>query len=243
MLQRLHRSLVVGVSAFVGVAAVAISLWSPTADQVRTADENGDGRPDIWRTYDRHGQLLRVSVDTNFDGRSDIQEYYEHGALVRRELDRDFNDQVDLIQEFDPASHAQVRAEVDVDSDGTADLLVLFRGGQPVSWRYGHAAANPVAIVVAALVETTSHRSVNDRLVPLQDPFRADLSLRATHFLRLDDGESAGLSSSGGLPGSRTDVIRAMASAVMPDVTVCDPASATLVQHSPRGPPSSSRLA
>src|ERR1700681_477964 len=131
MTRRLHQSLLVSVCAIACAAVAATWLWSPAA-HVRSADRNGDGRPDIWRTYSRQGQLSYVAIDTNFDGRADVQEYYEHGALVRRESDRDFNDRVDLVQEFDPTTQEHVRSVVDVDSDGTADLLVLFQDGQPV---------------------------------------------------------------------------------------------------------------
>jgi hypothetical protein len=219
-----------------------MSLWSPAA-RVRTADQNGDGRPDVWRTYNRQGQLSEVAVDTNFDGRADVQEYYERGALVRRESDRDFNDRVDLVQEFDPTTREQVRSVVDVDFDGTADLLVLFRGGEPVFSKW----ARPVAPVVdtgfAALKAETSRRTANDQLTPLQDPFRTDLSVRAVHVL-VGAGDSVGLSTSGGLPASCRDVVGPLASSsTIPGSSVSRPASATLVPYSPRGPPASSRLA
>src|ERR1700729_2648150 len=126
-----HRLRVVSLWALVAGAAAAVSLWPP-AGYIRTEDHNGDGRPDVWRAYDRNGQLFEVAVDTNFDGRSDVHEYYERGTLVRRESDRDFNDRVDLIEEFDPATREQLRSLEDVDDDGIADLLVLFQGGQPV---------------------------------------------------------------------------------------------------------------
>ena len=116
-----------------------MSLWS-RAGHVRTADQNGDGRLDIWRTYDRHGRLTQVAIDTNFDGRADVQEYYERGALVRRESDRDFNDRIDLVQEFDPTTRERARSVIDVDFDGSADLLVLFQSGQPVFSKWAHLA-------------------------------------------------------------------------------------------------------
>ena len=49
MSQRLHRSLVVTVCAIACAAVTVMSLWS-RAGHVRTADQNGDGRLDIWRT-------------------------------------------------------------------------------------------------------------------------------------------------------------------------------------------------
>src|ERR1700730_5796243 len=92
------RPLVGTLWAVACAAAVAASL-RPPAGAVRTEDQNGDGRPDVWRVYDRQGQLSEMAVDTNFDGRSDVHEYYEHSELVRRESDRDFNGRVDLVQE------------------------------------------------------------------------------------------------------------------------------------------------
>src|SRR4051812_13950053 len=50
--------------------------WRPGGD-VLTEDQNHDGRPDVWRAYDHQGRLARIALDTNFDGRSDVQEFYE----------------------------------------------------------------------------------------------------------------------------------------------------------------------
>src|SRR5882672_4543223 len=106
MQQRRRRSLMVSLCAVACSVAAAVSLWLPSG-ALRTQDKNGDGRPDV-------------------------HEYYQRGALVRRESDRNFNDRVDLVQEFDPATREHTRSVVDVDFDGRADLLVLFRDGQPV---------------------------------------------------------------------------------------------------------------
>src|SRR6266404_6134581 len=109
-----HRSLVAGLCALACAVGAATFLW-PAGRDVRTGDENRDGRPDIWRVYDRDGQLSQVDVDANFDGRADVREYYEHGALVRRESDRNFNDRIDLIQQFDSGTHELARTIEDVD--------------------------------------------------------------------------------------------------------------------------------
>ena len=50
---------------------------------VRTDDKNRDGRPDVWRVYDRQGQLATMTVDTNFDGRSDVHEYFAGSFVVK----------------------------------------------------------------------------------------------------------------------------------------------------------------
>ena len=126
-----HRgALTVVLPALLCIAAF-VSVWAPL-DRTRTEDLNRDGKPDVWRTYTPDGRIATVAVDTNFDGRSDVEEFYEDGALIRRESDRDFNDQVDLVQEFDQATQKIVRSVADVNSDGVADLLVLFQDGRPV---------------------------------------------------------------------------------------------------------------
>src|SRR5579864_2573753 len=101
----------------VACATVAVVTMWPTDRQVRTADRNADGRPDVWRHYDNRGRLVEVAVDSNFDGRSDVEEYYDDGALVRRESDRNFDDRVDLVEEFDALTHEQIRSVVDLDYD------------------------------------------------------------------------------------------------------------------------------
>ena len=231
MPRRLHRLLGVSVCA----AATAASLWSPVAD-ICSADLNGDGRPDSWRRYDRQGQLSEVAVDTNFDGRADVQEYYERGALVRRESDRDFNDLVDLVQEFDPATSESTRSVADVNFDGVADLLVLFRDGQPVFSKWAPS-DEPAVARTSVLKADTSSRTANDQLAPFQDPFSTDLSVRAVRVLA-SAGDSVGLSSSGGLPASRPDGNSPLAfSSAISGQDVSRPATISIVPYPPRGPP------
>src|SRR5262245_7414303 len=45
----------------------------PSFERLETQDLNHDGRPDVWRYFDGEGALLRQSLDTNFDGRSDVE--------------------------------------------------------------------------------------------------------------------------------------------------------------------------
>src|SRR5262249_7786775 len=98
----------------------ALSLARPTG-RVATQDRNGDGQPDIWQRYDDHGQLSEVDVDSNFDGKADVEEFYARGALVRRESDRNFNGRIDLVEEFDATTEERTRSLVDIDDDGIAD--------------------------------------------------------------------------------------------------------------------------
>jgi hypothetical protein len=242
MMRRLHRALVFSVCV-IACAAVAATCLPIPATYVHSADQNGDGRPDIWRTYNRHGQLAQVAVDTNFDGRADVREFYEGDALVRRESDRDFNDRVDLTQDFDPTTRQLVRSVADVDFDGIADLLVLFRDGQPVYSKWVTPAAPVVVVAGTVRRAAAAYRASNDQLAPLVDPFRTDRSVRAVHILE-GAGDYVGLSTSGGLPASCCDVAGAFpASSAIPGSEVFRPASTAIVPSPPRGPPASSSLA
>ena len=235
MLQRSHRLLRVSLCAVVCAAAAAMSLGLRVGD-LRTQDRNGDGRPDTWRQYDRQGRLSEVTVDTNFDGRPDVREYYQRGALVRRESDRNFNDRVDLVQEFDPATRQHTRSVVDVDFDGTADLLVLFRDGQPVFSKWAQRATAVATGAVAALYADATPRATAG-LASLDDPFSDDLSVSATHGAAPSDGY-VGLSTSGGLPASVNDGVSPLApSSFVAVARASHASSAAVVPYAPRGPP------
>lgn len=206
----------------------AVEGWT-IAHEVRTADQNGDGRPDVWRHFDAHGQITQVDVDSNFDGKPDIEEYYQRGTLVRRESDRNFNGQADLIEEFDAATHGQTRSVIDVNFDGTADLLVLFRDGHPVFVkRPERAAATPDRV----------ERSVDSgAFVPLFDPFESETAVRAGNVVAAGDA-CVGLSTCGGLPAPRFSIVDLRR--LSADVALIDTsfgASALCLSRSSRAPP------
>jgi hypothetical protein len=216
-----------------GAAALTASAWFTTG-WIRSEDRNRDGRPDIWRFYDARAELTRVATDTNFDGRSDQQDYYAHGALIRRERDRNFDDRVDLIESFDPTSHEQIRSVVDVDFNGTADLLVLFRNGHPVFSEWLPAEASTPAIRIAS-------REPGAPLAPLADSSRHQAALDAVILHSSANGTVAVLSVMG-LPEARLDTCTC---AVVTGLRA-SPARAqalrslALSRHSPRGPPPAS---
>ena len=151
--------------------AAATGVPGSRSSAVQVDDSNHDGRPDVWRFYDPHGALTAIEIDSNFDGRSDRNEYYQEGAVARIELDRDFDGRVDVVQEFDTSSHDRVRSIVDTDADGVADLLVLFQHDRPVltTW-LTPTPADPrrESTLRAATV-----------LTPLVDPFRTQATVRA----------------------------------------------------------------
>src|ERR1051325_9740142 len=108
-------------------AAVSVPI------HLKTQDVNHDRQADVWEYATPDGALVHKSVDTNFDGRSDVQESYQGRQIIRRESDRNFDDQIDLTEEFDPATGEHTRSVIDIDFDGRADLLVLFAHGKPAS--------------------------------------------------------------------------------------------------------------
>ena len=144
--------------------------------RLRTQDTNRDGRPDVWQYYDSRGVLLRVDIDTNFDGRFDVEESYRDGHLVRRESDRNFDDRVDLIDDFDATTAAPTRAVVDADFDGRADLIVLLIDGKPVFSQWTSAGATTR---VAGSAAPLADRGPDDSLRPLDDPFSSAPRMRS----------------------------------------------------------------
>jgi hypothetical protein len=218
-------------------AGIAAPLCLGTG-YVRTEDRNGDGRPDVWRVYDREGRLREVGIDTNFDGRSDVREYYDGGALIRRESDRNFNDQVDLVEDFDPITHDQIRSVIDLDFDGTADRLELFAGGLAVfSKRIDSSSPAFTGTGERRAPSGIAVRTGDDPLVSLFDPFRGDTALRAASP-GSDGGSAVGLASSGGLAASRDDAVGApMPSSGFRAVIRSAVALTTVSPRPLRGPP------
>jgi hypothetical protein len=172
-LEFVSKSIRVGICALILAPAIAIgmSVWPLAAGRTRTEDTNHDGRPDVWRYYDARGELAHITIDSNFDGYPDREEEYRDGSLVRRETDRNFDQRVDLIEEFDSSTHQHLKSTVDADFDGRADLLVLFQDGQPVysEWAKPNVGSQPAA----AADESASAGS----LVALLDPFSRSASL------------------------------------------------------------------
>ena len=175
-----------------------------------------------------------VAIDTNLDGRSDVEELYENGVLVRRETDRDFDDQIDLVQDFDPATRQIVRSVTDVNSDGIADLLVLFQNGRPVFSKWMAAVAQ-VAFRESATSPSIAQAS-NDPL-PLLDPFSGDLAYKPVRVDAASD-EPFALPAPLGLPATvaATIVLAKLAPAIPADWRV--PALAPRGRSDLRGPPS-----
>lgn len=231
-MNRLHLRVVAVLCALACAVVTAVSVY-PRAARFRAAGRNGDGRPERWRLAGERGQPVEIDIDSNADGRPDIEEYYDGGALVRRESDRNFDDRVDLVEEFDTGTRAHVRSVVDVDYDGTADLLVLFHDGTPVFSEYAAAGAR---VARASSVVTDAGSPAGRRLLPLADPFRSETTLR-TARARVAPAEHAAVSTATGLPMPRAGAGVAIdAAALLADADV-DAGPVLPAAASPRAPP------
>ncbi|HEX7795228.1 MAG TPA: hypothetical protein VF456_12790 [Vicinamibacterales bacterium] len=233
-MRRRTQRLTIALGLALCVLAAFAAVWFP-AGRAFTEDRNHDGRPDVWRSYNANGQLVSVALDTNFDGRSDVNEFYDNGALVRRELDRDFNNQIDLVQEFDPATRQIVRSISDVDADGVADLLLLFQNGQPVysKWAHRHTAAASNAFDAS---ESSPATDAGQPLLALSDPFSGDLAVKGTRTAA-SVHDTLALSGASGLPQALLAAVipvAASSSVAFDCFAISAPAAGP---RSPRGPP------
>jgi hypothetical protein len=173
MQRRSVRSAVL-VAILFWIAAPELSLWA-ASQRVATLDRNGDGRPDLWRTYNSQGEVVSLAIDTNFDGRSDVEEYYDHGALVARDSDRNFDNQIDLVEKFDETTQEHVQSIADEDFDGTADVLVLFQDGRQV---FSEVASRWISDGATAPAVAPDRAPNGGTLVRLANPFDNDLVIQ-----------------------------------------------------------------
>jgi hypothetical protein len=232
MLQTVRRPLTVAVCALL-CSTVTLLVWHPSGAW-RAEDRNRDGRPDVWQSFDRLGHVASVSVDTNFDGRSDVEEFYEAGALVRRQADRDFNDRIDLIQTFDPLTRHVVRSLTDVNGDGVADLLVLFSEGQPVFTKWADRFAGGLETATVALHPSYGRHAASP-LLPLDDPFSGDLAVKQIHAMAAAPDMTP--SDAAGVPELPCEGAEPPAARHGHDPAVIDPSSPDIGRFSPRAPP------
>jgi hypothetical protein len=106
---------------------------------VRTADLDGDGRPEVWKYYkegsdpDKPGEkkmiIVREDLDLNWDGRPDLWRYFDDkGQVVKEEWDTDFDGKVDEVRYFENGVIA--KAERDRNNDGRYDETRYYKQGK-----------------------------------------------------------------------------------------------------------------
>ena len=95
-----------------------------TGLELEEIDINGDGRADQ-RVYSQEGVVLYVVRDLNFDGKTDITEFYDvTGARSRDEIDLDYDGVCDLIVTYE--NDKPVKKEFSVDFEGNRHGVQLY---------------------------------------------------------------------------------------------------------------------
>jgi len=152
--------------ALVLVCAIAGPVATFKRTRIQVEDRTGDGRPASWRVERDGGRTVEIAVDTNDDGRPDQVDVLDRGRLVRRDIDSNFDGRVDIVENIDPQTHGRTRAIRDVDFDGTADQVELYRDGVAVS-------TDSTKEPVSSTVSSTVRAGQSGVLAPLVDPFRS----------------------------------------------------------------------
>ena len=98
-------------------------------------DLNGDGKPDLFKTYVMRGpedvpekrkQLLaRQDLDLDFDGDVDVRRHFnELGSVVREEMDLDFDGQFDAVDYY--AEGTLYRRDMALNFEGKPSIIKYY---------------------------------------------------------------------------------------------------------------------
>ena len=115
-------------NAAIFFAALAFNFISCSHEPDGVVTHRGhDGRPDQW-VYRIGDNAYKIALDTNGDGLPDIVRTNRDNEVVRVETDRDFNGQVDLVQEY--SARVLTREVHDDNFDGKPETIKEFRRGK-----------------------------------------------------------------------------------------------------------------
>jgi hypothetical protein len=87
-------------------------------------DTNGDGHPDIIKTFNSN-VLVRIESDRNFNGKVDLVQEYSHGLLVREIHDDDFDGRPEAVKTFRPSGTLAI-VERDPEERGIIDEVEFY---------------------------------------------------------------------------------------------------------------------
>jgi hypothetical protein len=82
----------------------------------REVDTNLDGRKDVFREFDTHGQATRESADANYDGRLDTWLSFSGGQARKLELDLDGDGQVDETRFYNMGTLSKIQRDTNRDA-------------------------------------------------------------------------------------------------------------------------------
>ena len=87
-------------------------------------DTNGDGRPDVVKTY-KGNEVVLIESDRNFNGKTDLVQEYSNGVLVREIHDDDFDGKTEMIKTFRPSGTLAI-VERDPMERGYIDIVEYY---------------------------------------------------------------------------------------------------------------------
>ncbi len=93
----------------------------------READNNFDGKKDIFVFFDESGAIVRDEVDLDFDRKIDVISIYANGKVAKQEIDTNSDGFVDRIRYV--KDDLPVRLEGDTNNDGQVDLWEYYEDG------------------------------------------------------------------------------------------------------------------
>ena len=94
----------------------------------READLNGDGKVDIVDWFSESGEIIKETLDLDFDGKVDDTIYFEKGKKIRTEKDLDGDGRIDTWNYYD-GTEKLVRKERDVKGSGKVDYWEYWESG------------------------------------------------------------------------------------------------------------------
>lgn len=150
------------------IPAVAGAADKKPAGQIVASDQDKNGKPDHWQTYDSDGRSILVASDTNQDGKPDYWKHPVRGLVILRERDRNFDGKVDDRQLTDFIydstlkfnRHLPLWHELDGNFDGTIDMYRVRGQKKPLPDRTGQP-IDPAPWSEAKEISKTSDRRLS----------------------------------------------------------------------------------
>ncbi len=107
--------------------------------ELREADVDGDGRPDLFKYYkqvddpERPGEkknaLVRQDIDLNWDGKLDVCRFFDaSGVVYKEEFDLDYDGKVDELRMYEEGTIVESRR--DRNNDGRFDVVRKYKNGK-----------------------------------------------------------------------------------------------------------------
>jgi antitoxin component YwqK of YwqJK toxin-antitoxin module len=94
----------------------------------RERDLNSDGRIDVWEFNDAEGNPEKQVLDLDFDGKADVNHYFEKGQLVRKEMSFGFDGKPSITATYEAGK--LTLKEKDDNGDGKVDAWEYWENGE-----------------------------------------------------------------------------------------------------------------